>query len=138
MAVLSFRSSWALEKLDGHSFRFSPASTEWKVRTCLLGRSRDPWSFCMSVTRRRSTTSWTLPSGTSYDEAVSFDEGIAYLPSVKYFPGAIGGHCVIPNVSLLKRTFDSQLLDAIQWSDNIRRGRESPKFGDSPSPAAMT
>ena len=59
-----------------------------------------------------------------YQTIVSFFEEIAYLPSTPFFPGIIGGHCVMPNVALLKRTNDSRLLDAIEWSNELRKGRQ--------------
>ena len=59
-------------------------------------------------------------AGVAYDEVASFYEEIAYLPRVKFFPGAIGGHCVMPNIQLLKQRFDSRLLDAIEWSNETR------------------
>jgi len=57
----------------------------------------------------------------SYDEVTSFYEEIGYLPRVRFFPGAIGGHCVMPNIQLLKRACESKLLEAIQWSNELRR-----------------
>jgi UDP-glucose 6-dehydrogenase len=67
--------------------------------------------------------------GVSYEEIVEFYKEIGYLPGVQFFPGVIGGHCVMPNIELLKRTFDSRLLDAIEWSNEQRKaeGRGSPQ-----------
>jgi UDP-N-acetyl-D-mannosaminuronate dehydrogenase len=59
--------------------------------------------------------------GVDYDEVVSFYEEIEYLPRVTFFPGIIGGHCVMPNITLLKRRFSSQLLDGIEWSNEVRK-----------------
>jgi len=55
-----------------------------------------------------------------YDEIVSIYEEIMYLPPVKYFPGLIGGHCLMPNIKILKTTFNSQILDAIEHSNNSK------------------
>jgi len=55
-----------------------------------------------------------------YNEIVSFYEEINFLPPVKYFPGVIGGHCVMPNVKILKRVFKSDILDAIEKSNEIK------------------
>ncbi len=60
-----------------------------------------------------------------YDEVVSYYEEIAFLPPVKYFPGVIGGHCVMPNIEILKRTFRSDLLDAIENSNRLKVQREA-------------
>jgi UDP-N-acetyl-D-mannosaminuronate dehydrogenase len=61
--------------------------------------------------------------GVQYDEVSAFYEEIGYLPPVRYFPGVIGGHCVMPNIGLLKRTHTSRLLDAIEWSNELRKAR---------------
>ncbi len=59
--------------------------------------------------------------GAPYDEIAAFFEEIAYLPPVRYFPGVIGGHCVMPNVALLRRIRPSRLLEAIEWSNELRK-----------------
>lgn len=64
-------------------------------------------------------------AGVSYEEVSAFYEEIGYLPPVKYFPGLIGGHCVMPNIALLKRTFRSQLLDAIEWSNDLKKAEST-------------
>lgn len=62
-----------------------------------------------------------------YDEVVSYYDEIAYLPPVRYFPGVIGGHCVMPNISILKTLFRSDILDAIQKSNESKTLREAVK-----------
>lgn len=63
--------------------------------------------------------------GQDYDGVVSFYEEIAYLPPVKFFPGTIGGHCVMPNIEILRRLTDSMILDAIRASDQMKQEREA-------------
>ncbi len=60
-----------------------------------------------------------------YDEVVSFYEEIGYLPPVKFFPGVIGGHCVMPNIKILQQVFQSEILDAIDSSNQKKMTRES-------------
>ena len=60
----------------------------------------------------------------NYDEVYSIFEEIAYLPPVKYFPGIIGGHCVMPNIKILKESFKSDILDAIEKSNESKSVRE--------------
>src|SRR5262249_46485678 len=60
----------------------------------------------------------------SYDDIVSFYEEIGFFPLVKYFPGVIGGHCVMPNIELLKRFADSEILKAIELSNETKISRE--------------
>jgi UDP-N-acetyl-D-mannosaminuronate dehydrogenase len=63
-------------------------------------------------------------TGANYDEVVSFYEEIKYLPRVKFFPGVIGGHCVMPNIKILRDCFDSAILDAIESSNKMKMERE--------------
>jgi UDP-N-acetyl-D-mannosaminuronate dehydrogenase len=62
--------------------------------------------------------------GGNYDEIVSFYEEIGFFPPVKYFPGVIGGHCVMPNIELLKRSIKSEILDAIETSNRKKAERD--------------
>jgi UDP-N-acetyl-D-mannosaminuronate dehydrogenase len=55
-----------------------------------------------------------------YSEAIRFFEEIDFLPRTAYSPGFIGGHCVIPNIALLKQVAPSPLLDAILSSNHLR------------------
>jgi UDP-N-acetyl-D-mannosaminuronate dehydrogenase len=64
-----------------------------------------------------------------YDEIVSFYEEIGFFPPVKYFPGVIGGHCVMPNIKILKTIFQSDILDAIEESNQLKTRRESLHSG---------
>lgn len=63
--------------------------------------------------------------GQDYDEVVSLSEQVTFLPPVKYFPGVIGGHCVMPNIAILKRLVDSVMLDAIESSNQKKVQREA-------------
>ena len=42
-------------------------------------------------------------------------------PTMKYFPGVIGGHCVMPNIQILKQRFKSDILDAVENSNQLKR-----------------
>ena len=61
----------------------------------------------------------------NYDEIVSYYEEIKYLPPVKFFPGVIGGHCVMPNIAILRTIFESDLLNAVQKSNETKELRET-------------
>jgi len=63
----------------------------------------------------------------SYEEVVSFYEEISYFPAVKFFPGIIGGHCVMPNIEILRKSDDSAILKAIQASNQSKIEREAQK-----------
>jgi UDP-N-acetyl-D-mannosaminuronate dehydrogenase len=61
--------------------------------------------------------------GAPYDAITSFYEEIGYLPATRFFPGVIGGHCVMENIALLKQLHGSNLLDAIEWSNGLRKAQ---------------
>jgi len=56
-----------------------------------------------------------------YQEIGRFFREISYLPGVLFQPGHIGGHCVMPNVELLQRQFQSDFLNVIKSSNEARR-----------------
>jgi len=65
--------------------------------------------------------------GVKYDEIVSIYEEVPFFPPVKYFPGVIGGHCVMSNIEILNQMIDSEILKAIQSSNNYKVKREAGK-----------
>jgi UDP-N-acetyl-D-mannosaminuronate dehydrogenase len=64
-------------------------------------------------------------SGADYKEIISFYDEIKFFPSVKYFPGIIGGHCVMPNIEILRKFDQSVILEAIQTSNRMKIEREA-------------
>jgi UDP-N-acetyl-D-mannosaminuronate dehydrogenase len=63
--------------------------------------------------------------GVDYDDVVAIYEEIDFFPRVKYFPGVIGGHCVLPNIEILKQIDESPILQAIRWSNAAKVEREA-------------
>jgi len=63
--------------------------------------------------------------GADYEEVISFYDEIKFFPPVKYFPGVIGGHCVMPNIKILKQSFRSAVLEAIEASNQAKIERET-------------
>jgi UDP-N-acetyl-D-mannosaminuronate dehydrogenase len=63
---------------------------------------------------------YCMKLGANYDEVVSFYDEINFFPPVKYFPGGIGGHCVMPNIAILRQQFPSGLLEAIVKSNVLK------------------
>ena len=49
------------------------------------------------------------------------------VPRPIMFPGVIGGHCLIPNINILKKDIDSKFLDAILESNEITKKRKENK-----------
>jgi len=56
----------------------------------------------------------------SYDEIVSFYEEIAHFPPGRYFPGVMGGHCLLPNLRILETVLVSEMLLAIEHSNELK------------------
>jgi UDP-N-acetyl-D-mannosaminuronate dehydrogenase len=67
--------------------------------------------------------------GQDYDEVVSFYEEVKFFPPGRYFPGIIGGHCVMPNIEILSRLDNSEILKAIVSSNRKKAHREASKDG---------
>jgi UDP-N-acetyl-D-mannosaminuronate dehydrogenase len=64
-------------------------------------------------------------AGQAYEEVASFYDEISFFPATKYFPGIIGGHCVMPNIEILRKFDDSSLLRAIRASNGSKIERDS-------------
>jgi len=59
--------------------------------------------------------------GADYDEVMSFTDEISYFPPVIFQPGYITGHCVMPNIGILKDVVESEFLDTIEKSNEQKR-----------------
>ena len=73
-------------------------------------------------------------------EVVSSDfyDEIRFFPTTKYFPGPIGGHCVMPNIKILRKFAKSDLLEAIETSNQMKVERDSrSREGLKPQEAAI-
>lgn len=64
-------------------------------------------------------------TGAQYEEVIAFYDEIDFFPAVKYFPGVIGGHCVMPNIEILRNFTESRLLEAVQTSNQMKIEREA-------------
>lgn len=90
-----------------------------------LAKLAETTYFGLQVTWAQEVERYCDQLSLAYDDVVSFFEEIGYLPPVKYTPGIIGGHCVMPNVSILQTVFDSDLLNAMVSSNLAKKQRES-------------
>jgi len=57
--------------------------------------------------------------GAEYEHINAFMKEIDYLPK-NVFPGYIGGHCVMPNIAILRKHFSSHFLDAVVESNECK------------------
>lgn len=62
--------------------------------------------------------------GASYEDVNAYLKEIDFLPS-HIVPGYIGGHCVMPNIGLLRNIFESYYLDAVVDSNERKAQAES-------------
>jgi UDP-N-acetyl-D-mannosaminuronate dehydrogenase len=96
----------------------SPEATE-------LAKLTETTYFGVMIAWAQEVERYCDRSGADYDEVVSFYDEIKFFPPVKYFPGIIGGHCVMPNIEILKKYNHSLLLQAIQASNEMKVEREA-------------
>ena len=73
-----------------------------------------------------------------YEDVAAFYEEIDYLPRVRFFPGVIGGHCVMPNIEILRGIFESGLLDAIRSSNDEKIERDSARINGTEAVASRS
>ena len=69
--------------------------------------------------------------GASYEEVNAFIQEISFLPS-HVFPGRIGGHCVMPNIAMLREIFSSKFLDAVVESNQAKEQELSTPANGAP------
>jgi UDP-N-acetyl-D-mannosaminuronate dehydrogenase len=70
--------------------------------------------------------------GLDDDEIAAFYDEVPFFPPVRYVPGVIGGHCVMPNLEILRTVDDSDLLRAIVASNGKKIEREARDALGSP------
>src|SRR5712675_278823 len=77
--------------------------------------------FGLLIAWAQEVERYCVKLGINYDEVASFYEEIKFFPPRKYFPGVIGGHCVMPNIAILRQLFSSGLLEAIVKSNTLKQ-----------------
>jgi UDP-N-acetyl-D-mannosaminuronate dehydrogenase len=90
-----------------------------------LAKLTETTYFGLMIAWAQEVERYADQTGANYDEIVSFYEEIAFFPPVKYTSGVIGGHCVMPNIELLRTMDDSQILNAIKSSNSKKVAREA-------------
>ncbi|MFA5240270.1 MAG: hypothetical protein WC476_11280, partial [Phycisphaerae bacterium] len=67
-------------------------------------------------------------SGVKYEELMSFTKlQTDDYSIVNKFPGIIGGHCVMPNIEILRKTYPSPLWDYMKQSNEIKQNSDKEK-----------
>jgi UDP-N-acetyl-D-mannosaminuronate dehydrogenase len=96
----------------------SPEATE-------LAKLTETTYFGLLIAWAQDIERYCDQSGQDYNEVVSFYDEIQYLPHVKFSPGVIGGHCVMPNIKILRDCGPSVILEAIKASNSMKIKREA-------------
>jgi len=91
-----------------------------------LAKLTETTYFGLQIAWAQEVERYCIQLGVDYEQVVSFYEEVPFLPPVKYFPGVIGGHCVLPNIGILKRMFESDLVDAIVASNELKSRQVEP------------
>lgn len=99
----------------------SPEATE-------LAKLTETSYFGVMIAWAQEVERYCDQASVSYDEVVSIYQEISFFPSAQYFPGIIGGHCVMPNIEILRKFQPSALLDAIQTSNRMKIEREAVRI----------
>ena len=121
----------ALDPVSGEQAARHFQSLDMKTKTLSspeaaeLAKLTETTYFGLMIAWAQEVERYADQTGASYDEIVSFYEEIGFFPPVKYTPGIIGGHCVMPNIELLRTMDDSQILNAIKSSNTKKVERES-------------
>jgi UDP-N-acetyl-D-mannosaminuronate dehydrogenase len=85
-----------------------------------LAKLTETTYFGLMIAWAQEVERYCTKLGANYDEVVSFYDEIKFFPPVRYFPGLIGGHCVMPNIAILRQQFSSDLLEAIVSSNALK------------------
>lgn len=96
----------------------SPEATE-------LAKLTETTYFGVMIAWAQEVERYCDKTGQDYNEVASFYDEIKFFPPVKYFPGVIGGHCVMPNIKILRQWTSSAMLDAIQSSNEMKTERDA-------------
>jgi len=96
----------------------SPEATE-------LAKLTETTYFGVMIAWAQELERYCDQSGQDYQEITSFYDEIKFFPPVKYFPGVIGGHCVMPNIDILRKFIQSDILDAIKASNTMKVERDA-------------
>jgi len=100
----------------------SPEATE-------LAKLTETTYFGVMIAWAQEVERYCDKTGQDYSEVVSFYDEIKFFPPVKYFPGIIGGHCVMPNIAILREWTQSMLLEAIATSNERKSERDARQAG---------
>jgi UDP-glucose 6-dehydrogenase len=94
-----------------------------KLEALELAKLAETTYFGVLIAYAQELNRYSEQLGVDYSETTEFFKEVNFLPQAGYYPGFIGGHCVIPNIKLLKQIHESELLNAV-LSSNDKRAEE--------------
>jgi UDP-N-acetyl-D-mannosaminuronate dehydrogenase len=94
-----------------------------KLETLELAKLAETTYFGIQIAFAQELNRFARTLEADYSQAIDFFDEVEFLPRTRYYPGFVGGHCVIPNIHLLKQVVNSPLLEAV-LSSNERRAAE--------------
>jgi UDP-N-acetyl-D-mannosaminuronate dehydrogenase len=109
----------------------SPEATE-------LGKLAETTYFGVLIAWAQELERYCDEVGADYNEVISLYDEVKFFPQVKYTPGIIGGHCVMPNISILCDIAPSPLLSAIQNSNKRKSERETRTEDKNATPESLS
>jgi UDP-N-acetyl-D-mannosaminuronate dehydrogenase len=108
-----------------------------KVETLELAKLAETSYFGVLIAFAQELNRYANQVNADYAEALDFFDEVDFLPRTKYHPGFIGGHCVIPNIQLLRTIQTSPLLEAVLESNRLR-AEEQANEAKTAAPGAPT
>jgi len=89
--------------------------------TTELAKMCETTAFGVLIAWAQEMERFCKTAGVEYEEVRALTEDVDFLPH-GYFPGTIGGHCVMPNIALLRETFgNTGFLACIHASNEIKK-----------------
>jgi UDP-N-acetyl-D-mannosaminuronate dehydrogenase len=124
-----------------HHFRAAGMKTRRaaKFETLELAKLAETTYFGIQIAFAQELDRFAQTLEADYSQAIDFFDEVEFLPRTRYYPGFIGGHCVIPNIHLLKQVVNSPLLEAV-LNSNERRTAElaADHSHTAPNPGTRT
>jgi UDP-N-acetyl-D-mannosaminuronate dehydrogenase len=100
-----------------------------KLETLELAKLGETTYFGVLIAFAQEFNRYANRVDADYEEALDFFEEVDFLPRTRYYPGFIGGHCVIPNIQLLRTIASSPMLEAVLESNRLRAGELNEDAG---------
>jgi UDP-glucose 6-dehydrogenase len=119
--LASPRSQWTKEAaahLDRAGFR---TATSTNLEALELAKLLETTYLAVLIGWAQEVDRYADAVGADYAEVLQLVQGVPFLPQQMYSPGFIGGHCLIPNATMLSKVRPSAILNAVLASNEQKR-----------------